>query len=115
MNIESMDTSVFQTMSQETLNKIQHELQMLRRKRRNQYIKPRIKQHMAPFKENVLKPIKAQHIDPINKVLRELNRCKKKEDKYFRLPGDDRIYGPYRNKKQFTATILEISNQTELK
>lgn len=113
MNLATVDTSVFQTMSQEKLNMIQKELQLLRKKRRNQYLKPRIKQHMGPFKENVLKPIKAQHIDPINKVLRELNRFKKKEDKYYRLPGDDKLYGPYRNKKQFTQTILEISNKTE--
>ena len=107
--MDSIDPTVFKTLSTEQLHEIETQLLQLRKERHKKYIAPQKKQHIKPLIDKFIKPLQDEHIQPINDALTELRKYLSKH-KYWQVKGENTIHGPM-TKSKFMQTMVKQVNK----
>lgn len=103
--MDSIDPTVFKSLSLDQLKEIEQKLLTLRKERHKKYIAPQQKQHIKPLMDKFIKPLQHEHIKPINDTLKELRRNMPKST-YWQFQGNSEVYGPM-TKNQFVQTMIK--------
>ena len=104
-NMDSIDPTVFKTLSVQQLKEIEQKLLNLRKERHKKFIAPQQKQHLKPLIDKFIKPLQQEHIKPINDTLKELRKSMPKTQ-YWQLQGNNEVFGPM-TKNQFIQTMIK--------
>ena len=108
-----IDPKAFGDMKKEDLLEIKEMLQVERKRRVKDLIKPAEKEHIKPHMDKHIKPLKDQHLKPIDKVLKDLKTyLPKPKGKMAYITINGTRFGPL-TKKEFMEMITEVDSDEE--